>query len=103
VDFSKGGEEKMKAVDCLIDAVGCQARDDQAPSPRRRIRWTDCGRAKKKGVSYLKVLSQSARPGRLPIEGTDTVIGEPRLQMTFSEPHGSVFISAPQTSEQGGA
>jgi hypothetical protein len=27
VDFSKGGEEKMKAVDCLIDAVGCQARD----------------------------------------------------------------------------
>jgi hypothetical protein len=27
------------------------------------------------------------------------VIREPRLQITFSEPHGSVFISASQTSE----
>jgi hypothetical protein len=78
---------------------GCQVRDDQAPSPRRRIRWTNSERAKKKGVSYLKVLRQGARPGRLPIEGTDTVIREPRLQITFSEPHGSVFISASQTSE----
>jgi glutathione-independent formaldehyde dehydrogenase len=29
------GEEKMKGVDCVIDAVGYQARDDKAPSKEK--------------------------------------------------------------------
>lgn len=29
------GEEKMKGVDCVIDAVGYQARDDEAPSQEK--------------------------------------------------------------------
>jgi len=32
---ARPGEEKRKGVDCLIDAVGYQARDDKAPSRKK--------------------------------------------------------------------
>jgi glutathione-independent formaldehyde dehydrogenase len=40
-DSFRPGEEKMKGVDCVIDAVGYQARDDSAPSKEKPTQVLD--------------------------------------------------------------
>jgi Family of unknown function (DUF6496) len=66
------------------------------------MRWTGCGRAKKNGVLYLRVLRQSARLRRLPIgERRDGDTGAAIAVTGYLQrsPYGSVYITASQTSE----